>query len=163
MSATALDLIAATTRLGPQFAPLLPTYLPTVLRLLCRTNKLYIARASATLISIIVHTHLPDVVKYMVSEWRLESGKSSSFRERAAEALSCILGVGNDAGLQIDKDTLDKRIEDLEWMIKTGATDREPKVRAEMKKCWEAYKTVWPDRVARWAVEKTSPMCYYRR
>ncbi|KAM0791723.1 hypothetical protein ACM66B_003992 [Microbotryomycetes sp. NB124-2] len=162
LSGTALDLIAATTRLGAHFQPLASTYLPVVLRLLCRTNKLYIARASATVTSIILHTHLIDVLKFIALEWRAESGKSSSFREKAAEALSCILGCSTAAsatvtgvnGLQVDKDALVKRIDELEWLIKVGATDREPKVRAEMKKCWEVYKVTWPERVASF----TAPM-----
>lgn len=48
----------------------------------------------------------------------------------------------------VNRDTLDKRIDELEWVIKVGATDREPKVRAEIKKCWEVYKSLWPERVA---------------
>ncbi|KAK4050626.1 hypothetical protein OIV83_003352 [Microbotryomycetes sp. JL201] len=163
LSGTALDLIAATTRLGSQFQPLMSTYLPVILRLLCRTNKLYIARASATVTSIILHTHLIDVLKFIAQEWRAESGKSSSFREKAAEAIACMLGSSTAPistattatnGLQVEKDALEKRIDDLEWLIKVGATDREPKVRAEMKKCWEVYKITWPERVASF----TAPM-----
>lgn len=66
LSSSTLDLLASITRLGHAFAPLLPLYLPALLRLLCRTNKLYIARASSTLQSIIAHTHLPDILKFVV-------------------------------------------------------------------------------------------------
>lgn len=135
------------TRLSTHFQPLLHIYLPTILRLLCRTNKLYITRASACLNSIITHTRLlGDVLKHIVAEWRAEAGKSSSFREKCAEALGVMLGT-TDAAFVVDKESLERRMEDLEWVIRIGATDREPKVRSEIKKCWEAYKGLWPERV----------------
>lgn len=57
--------------------------------------------------------------------------------------------LGADTGvLAVDRDQLDKRVGELEWLIKTGAVGREPAVRADMKKCWEVYKREWPDRVA---------------
>lgn len=139
--------MAACTRLGHAFQPLVTPYLPTILRLFCRTNKLYIARALACVQSIIIHTHLGDVLKYIVIEWKAESGKSSSFREKAAEAVGVMLGTSGTECM-VNRDTLDKRIDELEWVIKVGATDREPKVRAEIKKCWEVYKSLWPERVA---------------
>ncbi|KAK4054991.1 hypothetical protein OIO90_003332 [Microbotryomycetes sp. JL221] len=167
LSGTALDLIAATTRLGSHFQSILSTYFPVVLRLLCRTNKLYIARASACVTSIILHTKLVDIVKFITQEWKSEAGKSSSFREKAAEAISCVLGCSTGGSkttaaattaqtgeLQIDREQLEKRIEDLEWLIKHGATDRESKVRSEMKKCWDVYRVTWPERVASF----TAPM-----
>lgn len=86
------------------------------------------------------------MLKYIVIEWKIEPGKSSSFREKAAEALSVALGVGGDE-LMIEKEGFERRMEELEWMIRTGATDREAKVRTEIKKCWEVYKTTWPERV----------------
>ncbi|GAA5862293.1 hypothetical protein JCM1840_001712 [Sporobolomyces johnsonii] len=146
LSGTTLDLIASSTRLGAQFAPLLPLYLPTLLRLLCRTNKLYISRSASTIASIIKNTKLGDVLRFIAHEWHLEAGKSSSFREKAAESVSIMLGT-EGVEMLIEKEALDRRIEDLEWIIKTGATDREPKVRAEMKKCWQVYQREWPERV----------------
>lgn len=57
-----------------------------------------------------------------------------------------MLGVGAE-DMVLDKETMERRMEELEWIIKTGATDREAKVRGEIKKCWEVYKKVWPERV----------------
>ncbi|KDE09841.1 hypothetical protein MVLG_00239 [Microbotryum lychnidis-dioicae p1A1 Lamole] len=153
LSASTLDLISSCTRLHGQFQPLLSTYLPPLLRLFCRTNKLYISRALSVLHDIIRHTLLVDILKFIVIEWKLESGKSSSFRIAAAEAVSAVLGAGT-AELVVPKEALDKRVEEIEWVIRTGATDREAKVRGEIKKCWEVYKREWPDRVAQF----TAPM-----
>lgn len=146
LSATTLDLLASITRLGPAFAPLLPVYLPPLLKLLCRTNKLYISRAQSTLSSILAHTHLVDILKYMVSEWKAESGKSTSYRIGASELLFAILLAVKNG--EIEKESMEKRIVELEWIIKTGATDREAKVRGEIKKSWEIYKVQWSERVS---------------
>jgi hypothetical protein len=66
-----------------------------------------------------------------------------------AEALGVMLGVEAEE-MAVEKDALERRMEDLEWIIRTGATDREAKVRGEIKKCWEVYKRVWPERVAQY-------------
>ncbi|GAA5851983.1 hypothetical protein JCM5353_005263 [Sporobolomyces roseus] len=149
LSGSTLDLMGSSTRLGPQFAPLLPLYLPTLLRLLCRTNKLYISRSATTIISIIKNTKLVDVLRFIVGEWQSESGKSATFREKAAEMTAYLLSPGPGGELPIEKEVLDRRVEELEWIIKTAAVDRDAKVRAEAKKCWEVYKREWPERVAR--------------
>ncbi|KAL8278817.1 hypothetical protein RQP46_008886 [Phenoliferia psychrophenolica] len=149
LSASTLDLFASMTRLGPAFAPLLPLYLPALLRLLCRTNKLYITRASSTLLSIILHTRLPDILRFIVQEWKNEAGKSASFRLAAVEAVLAMIGGEGATGEGIagGKDGLERRVDELEWVVKTAATDREPKVRATAKSMWEVYKQVWPERV----------------
>ncbi|GAA5884748.1 hypothetical protein JCM16303_005258 [Sporobolomyces ruberrimus] len=128
LSGSTLDLIGSSTRLGPQFAPLLPLYLPTLLRLLCRTNKLYINRSTLTITSIVKNTKLVDVLRYIVGEWQGESGKSASFREKAAELTAYILSSGPGGELQMDKEVLDRRVEELEWIIKTAAVDRDAKL-----------------------------------
>ncbi|GAA6009998.1 hypothetical protein JCM10207_007512 [Rhodosporidiobolus poonsookiae] len=160
LSGTALELVASCTRLGAHFAALLHCYLPTVLRLLAKPNKVYITRAASCLSSIIKNTHLADVIKYIVLEWRNEAGKSATFREQAAGAVALILGV--DGGeLLVDKEHLARRVEDLEWVIKTGATGREVTVRADMKKCWEVYKREWPERVASFTAPMTPTIRKY--
>ncbi|TNY24308.1 clasp N terminal-domain-containing protein [Rhodotorula diobovata] len=147
LSGTTLELVASCTRLGPHFAALLSLYLPTLLRLFARPNKVYVTRSASCIASIIRNTRLADVVRFIALEWRNEPGKSASFREQAATALAIALGADGDA-LTVDKEGLERRIDDLEWLIKTGATGREAGVRAEMKKCWEVYKREWPERVA---------------
>ena len=131
LSGTALELVASCTRLGPQFEPLLPIYLPPILRLFGRPNKVYTTRAAATVASIVKNTRLAKCLQYLVVEWRSEAGKSASFREHAAATVALMLGT--DAGaLAVDKDALERRIQDLEWVI---------------KKCWLVYKREWPERV----------------
>lgn len=146
LSATTLLLLSSLTRLGPSFAPLLPLFLPPLLRLLCRTNKLYLSRAASTLSSIVVHTRLPEILKFVVGEWKAEGGKSASYRTGATAVVLSMLEGGEE--MAVEKDGIERRMDELEWVIRTGATDKEQKVRAEIKKVWERYKREWPERVA---------------
>ncbi|GAA5987319.1 hypothetical protein JCM10908_001907 [Rhodotorula pacifica] len=146
LSGTALELIASCTRLGPSFAPLLPLYLPPILRLFGRPNKVYTTRSASTVLSIVKNTRLVEVLRYVVLEWRAEAGKSASFREHAAATVAAMMGTESGT-LAVEKELLERRIDELEWVIKTGATGREPSVRSDMKKCWEVYKREWPERV----------------
>ncbi|KAM0748266.1 hypothetical protein T439DRAFT_349587 [Meredithblackwellia eburnea MCA 4105] len=145
LSSTTLDVMSSATRLGSSFHPLLPHYLPTILRLLCRTNKLYISRATSTLISIVIHTELSDILKYIVAEWKLEGGKSSSYRISAMEVVLAFFPEGEPLG---GKENLDRRVEDIEWIVRQSVTDRESKVRSGCKKLWEYYRSIWDERVA---------------
>ncbi|BGP33245.1 hypothetical protein JCM10296v2_005039 [Rhodotorula toruloides] len=160
LSGTALEMVASCTRLGPSFAPLLAVYLPSVLRLFARPNKVYVTRAASTAASIIRNTRLGEVLRFIVLEWRNEGGKSASFREQAAAAVAVVLGC-DTGSLAVEKDSLERRIEDLEWVIKTGAVGREVTVRADMKKCWEVYRREWPDRVASFTAPMTPTIRKY--
>lgn len=44
---------------------------------------------------------------------------------------------------------IEGRMDEVEWLLKHVATDREAKARAEAKKVWEVYKETWPERVQR--------------
>ncbi|GAA5941988.1 hypothetical protein JCM1841_003852 [Sporobolomyces salmonicolor] len=101
---------------------------------------------ASTIASLIKNTKLGEVLRFIAHEWHLEAGKSSSFREKAAKSVTIMLGA-EGVEMLIEKGALDRRIEDLEWIIKTRATDRESKVRAEMKKCGQVYQREWPERV----------------
>ncbi|BGP25698.1 hypothetical protein Rt10032_c06g2886 [Rhodotorula toruloides] len=160
LSGTALEMVASCTRLGPSFAPLLAVYLPSVLRLFARPNKVYVSRAASTAASIIRNTRLGEVLRFIVLEWRNEGGKSASFREQAAAAVAVMLGC-DTGSLAVEKESLERRIEDLEWVIKTGAVGREVTVRADMKKCWEVYRREWPDRVASFTAPMTPTIRKY--
>ncbi|GAA5864833.1 hypothetical protein JCM8547_009245 [Rhodosporidiobolus lusitaniae] len=160
LSGTTLELVASCTRLGSHFAGLLPAYLPTVLRLYAKPNKVYVTRAASTVSSIVKNTRLAEVLRYIVTEWRNEAGKSAAFREQAAAAVVVMLGA--DSGvLAVEKEHLEKRMADLEWLIKTGATGREATVRADMKKCWEVYKREWPERVQQFTAPMTPTIRKY--
>jgi len=127
------------------FSPLLAPYGPPLLRLLCRTNKLYIQRASATLTAIITHTKPVALASHIANEWKHEGGKSASYRIACSELLVALV----NAAIEDDdfKAKLEPKMDEVEWLLKQAATDREAKARAEAKKVWDLYKQTWPERV----------------
>jgi hypothetical protein len=138
LSASTLDLFTAVTVLGPAFQPLLHFYTPTLVRLLGRTNKLYVARASACLSAIIQNTRLSQILPY------IEEGmhdKAASTRFGCVEALALCF-------VHVEKAALErKHISQIDEMIRRGATDKEVKTRELARQTWETYKKMWPDRV----------------
>lgn len=142
MSGAALDLLAAATRLGPAYAPLLHTYASHITRLLARTNKLYISRAQDCLTSIIRNTRLASLFPYLREAM---DDKSGSMRRAVAEVT--LLALQGDH-MTVDKVELERRyLPDVEQLVRKGAVDREVKVREAAKAIWSIYRKAWPTRV----------------
>jgi hypothetical protein len=163
LSGTTLDLLSSLTRLSTHFASLLPSYLPPLLRLLCRTNKLYISRTLAALQSIIKNTKLPSILDHIVTEWRGEGGKSASYRIGASELILTMLGGGAGGEVVVEKEFVEQKwLDELEWCIRTGATDKEVKVRAVIKSIWDTYSREWPERVTSFVALSISITQHFR-
>lgn len=150
LSASALLFISSATRLGHAFFPLLPLYLPSILRLLSRTNKLYISRATACLLAIIRNTRLATVVPHL-REGMEE--KALSHRRGCVEGMLCALGGSEpdqQGGVVVDREVLERRyLDDVEKIIKVGATDKDTEVRKIAKRIWEIYRVEFGTRVAK--------------
>lgn len=147
--------LSAATRLGQSFSPLVFLYLPHIIRLLSRTNKLYISRATACLLVVISNTRLAGVIPYL-REGMLE--KSPSHRKGCMSGLLCALG-GPDPlspvskikyeGMTVDRDIVHKKyLDDVETCIRIGARDKDIEIRKIAKKCWEIYRSEFSERVA---------------
>ena len=144
-------MISSLTRLSTAFQPLLAPYLPPLLRLLSRTNKLYISRTLTTLRAIIRNTRIPEILRYITAEWKAEGGKSASFRIAASEIILDCLGAGK--GVVLEREALDRKyVEEIEWVVRIAATDKEVKVRALVKVIWELYQQEWPERVSKFVL-----------
>lgn len=125
-------------RLGCRFAPFVGVFLPPLLQLCARTNKVAQKRAEKTLHLICQHCHLPQVIPYFVNA--LED-KSSSLRTSAAECLVIVLQFCDAARLQ-------KRVADVEKAIQVLATDAHPQARALCRQLYGLYAGVWSSRAA---------------
>lgn len=165
LSATALEVLSATARLGPLWESLIPLYIPSVVKLLGRANKLYVTRASGTLRSLIRNTRCSGLVAVLAPG--IDS-PSLTVRLGCAEAVLCCLGgtpekdtAGSEEwekvareGLGVEKGGLDKKNglalgpNGIEGLVKKGGADRDPKVRSMCKRVWEIYRREWPDRAA---------------
>jgi hypothetical protein len=129
--------MSAATLVGPSFQPLLHFYMPALVKLLGRTNKLYISRTQACLTAIIQNTRLATVVPYL-AEGMLD--KTATARYGCVEALALCL-------VHIDKAALERKyLSHIEEVIRRGATDKEVKTREVAKQVWETFKGFWPER-----------------
>jgi hypothetical protein len=144
LSGTAVDLVGSITRLGPAFAPLVPLYVPTIIRLLGKANKVYVARAQNALTAIARNTRLASVIPQLAS---FSEDKSNTIRGGCVECLYLLLCGGDNGAPLADKHALERWLSELEKMIRKGATDREVRVRELCKKIWECYRKLWPERI----------------
>lgn len=138
LSGTAGDLLnSIAPRLAERFEPLVPVFVPTLLLICARTNKVAVKRAEKTLYFVVKHCRPPSVVPYLKEAVK---DKGQGLRAVAAGTLVLVLEF-------TDKDRLARRVADIEASIKSGATDSNPEVRQTTKRLFELYVAVWPERV----------------
>ncbi|KAH7913878.1 clasp N terminal-domain-containing protein [Hygrophoropsis aurantiaca] len=141
LSGPAIELVdALATGLGSSFEPLLHVFVPTLLNLFSRTNKVFTTRAKACMLVVIEHTQLPGILPYLVDA--LSRSKSPSPRLTATECVLACLNCFNPPDLE--KDSRARLIEDV---IRATARDASADVRKASKRVFEAYKALMPSRV----------------
>ncbi|KAM5531639.1 hypothetical protein V8D89_014691 [Ganoderma adspersum] len=140
LSGAATDLVTtATTALGSAFEPLVPHYLPTLLILCTRTNKVFLNRAKACIATLVEYTHAPAIIHY--SSLSI-SDKSVSLRLAAAETMLLCLKGFNPPDLEKEA-----RAKEIEATIRATAVDASAEVRKVGRKIFDAYKILLPRRV----------------
>jgi len=138
LSATVLELLTSMiSRLDRNFEPLMQVFIPSVLKLCTRTNKLYITRARNILDTITGQTSLTSIIPYFQGCW---DDKSTTLRVAAAESMIASLKKFNPPDLL-------RYIPQVETAILTAAVDKDPTVRSAARKMFECYKALWPERV----------------
>ncbi|KZT19891.1 hypothetical protein NEOLEDRAFT_1158896 [Neolentinus lepideus HHB14362 ss-1] len=142
LSGCAADVIGlAASGLGRSFEPLLLSFLPALLTLCTRPNKLFINRARSSILLIIEHTQIPSILSFLVSSLK---EKSVSLRLAAIE---CVLACLNSFDPQdLEKDA---RAKEIETAIKLTATDPSAEVRKASRRVFETYKVLFEHRVER--------------
>lgn len=142
LSGSAIELMnALLAGLGSSFEPLVSLFMPTLLGLCGRTNKVFTSRAKACILAVIENTQLPSILPYLADSL---TQKSAFLRLVAAEGVLACLNCFNPP--DIEKDTRARLIEDI---IKLTARDASADVRRAGKMIFEAYKALLPDRVER--------------
>ena len=143
LSGAAIDLVSlSAAELGDHFDPLLPVFIPTVLLLCTRTNKVFLNRGRACLHTIISSTQSPAVLPLLVHNVK---DKSVALRQTVAEAAVTFLNSVNP--LVLEKEA---RARDVETLIRVTATDANADIRRLGRQLFEAYKLLLPQRVARY-------------
>lgn len=140
LSGTAADVLnSIAPRLGERFDPLVSLYVPPLLLICARTNKVAFKRAEKCLHMIAKHCKLPSTLTLLKEACK---DKVANLRFVAVTTVTLLL---QHAG----KDKLNRRVVDLETIIHITATDSNAEVRHSSKRLFEKYVTMWPDRVGR--------------
>lgn len=139
LSGVSTDLLQTMApRLASHFAPLVLVYLPPLVRLLARPNKVYFKRAERCLATIIQHCHLPIILTHL----RIGLDDRSDQCKRAS-------GIGIETTL-VHWDGPrwhEKDLDVLEDCVRKMATDRDSEVRKTGKRVWAQFCELWPERV----------------
>lgn len=138
VSGTAIDLMnSVAPRLADRFEALVPIFVPSLLTICGRTNKVALGRAKKTLLLIAKHCRLASLLP-LLREASKE--KVPTLRVAAVETASVLVEC-------IDLARANKRVTDVETMVKGCATDSNPEVRQLSKRLFSAYVERWPERV----------------
>jgi hypothetical protein len=138
----AIDLLAsAAAGLGREFEQLLTLFMPPLLALCGRTNKVVINRARICITTIIESTQLASVLPYFLQNIK---DKSASLRLIVAEGTLACLNSCNPPDLERES-----RARDVESIIRGTARDANADVRKLSRKIFECYKILFPGRVDR--------------
>lgn len=140
LSAAPLDLLTSVAAgLGSEFEPVLSIFMPPLLALCGRTNKVVINRAKVAIMTIIENCQLAGVLTHFLNNIK---DKSASLRVIIAEGTLAVLNSCNPPDLE--KET---RAREVEAIIKGTARDANADVRKISRKIFESYKILLPHRV----------------
>ncbi|CAG8586241.1 8660_t:CDS:2, partial [Acaulospora morrowiae] len=132
LSGTATELLEELAKvLGQKFEMFSDVYVPAILKLCTRANKIFVSRAQKCMVTIIRDCQLPNLIPKFKDSMQ---GQSKTLRTCVAEFVLISIEV-NEVG------NLNNYISDLEWLIREGAIDSTPAVRSTTKKTFEIYKT----------------------
>lgn len=140
---TALDMLTSVANgLGHDFDQLMPLFMPTLLNVCGRTNKVVINRARGVILSIIESTQLASILSFFVQNIK---DKAATLRLVVAEGTLACLNSCNPPDLEKEA-----RARDIEAIIRGSARDANPEVRKVSRKIFESYKLLLPSRVERY-------------
>lgn len=141
LSGTAVELLTVIgARLGAKFEPLIPLYIPAVLKLCTRSGKIYVNRAQNCLKLFAAYCRVPSLVTLLKESI---DDKSVTLRFAVTDALHDLLSTSVRDGLP----RKGKWVEDVEIIIKTAATDASPETRKMCRRAYVSYAQLWPERV----------------
>lgn len=142
LSGAALDTIGKLAScLNADFEPLMSLFLPGLLLLSGRTNKVVAARAKACILTIIDATQLPGVLTHLAN---FVKDKSPTIRLVVAEGTLSCLKCFNPPDLE--KEIFSRSIENI---IRSAVRDANADIRRVGKDIFQSYKVLLPRRVER--------------
>ena len=143
MSKTACELIEVSAKqLGGQFEVLADIYVPVLLKLCNRPNKVFMTAADKCVLTIVRHTPSSRLIPLFIDALR-----SSSKRLRELAIVYIKFSITENV-----KEDLDRFAADLQSCLKDALTDASESVRSSARECFAVYCETWLDRAKRQAM-----------
>ncbi|EKM80885.1 hypothetical protein AGABI1DRAFT_112600 [Agaricus bisporus var. burnettii JB137-S8] len=140
LSGPAIDVVnALALGLSTGFEPLMSLFLPSLIVLCGRANKVVVARAKACILSIIGITQLPGILLHLA---RFVKDKTPTIRLIVAEGTLQCLKCFNPPDLE--KEVYAREVENI---MRNAARDANADVRKVGKEIFETYKVLLPHKV----------------
>ncbi|KAL5476492.1 hypothetical protein ACEPAI_3349 [Sanghuangporus weigelae] len=154
LSGAATDVLTSlVTHLQRTFEALIPHFVPTLLTLAARSNKIFIARAKACLLAIVESCQSPAILPLLR---HAISDKSVALRLTVVDLVVACLNCFNPPDLEAPN-----RAEGIEVVIRATARDPNADIRKSSRKAFEAYKILFPSRVNAFVAPLTPTMRKY--
>jgi hypothetical protein len=126
--------------LRDRFDALAELFIPPLLRLCTRANKVFVTCAHNTLKSLIEYAGVQSIVPLLLESM---SSPSKTLRTCSAECLFHVLQVNSEQKLE-------NYVEAIESMIRQGSIDQISDVRSMSKKSFDLYKAKFPNRLTKY-------------
>lgn len=114
-------------------------YVPPLLLICSRTNKVALKRAEKCLRLIAKHCRLASTIPFL----------RDACKDKVANLRAVSVANANVLLLHAGRERLGKKVADLECIIRNTATDSSSEVRHSSKELFESYVRTWPERVER--------------
>jgi hypothetical protein len=150
LSGVATDLVQTLApRLGHSFVPLVSVYMPVLVTLLGRPNKVFLKRAEKCVSTIITHCQLPNILM------ELRRGLTD-------DAATCRRGCSAGLLRALDEWPAEvfgpRGVQVIEEALRKVGTDKDPEVRATGKKIYVRYCAIWPERIDEYVAAPSGPI-----
>lgn len=139
LSGVATDFLTSMApRLSNHFHPLTPLYIPPLIRLLARPNKVYLRRAEKCVMTILTHCPAPGLIGSI--KVGIED-KNEACRRSCGAALEKMMREWSRELIGA------KGVVELESAMRRMATEKDAEVRKIGKRMWAVYEAKWPERI----------------
>jgi len=138
LSGTTTDLLEQLAiHLKRSYEPLSDGFLPHIMKLFTRSNKLFVSRAIKCVSTIIQHAKIPRAIPHFCKAIT-KPDPNKQMRMGAAQCLTSSIEFNATSDLE-------HHLKIIENAIQVGAMDPAPEVREVVRKCFEMYKKQLPE------------------
>jgi hypothetical protein len=123
------------TQMGAAFDPLVELFVPALIRVTSRANKVFVTRAQKALLSIVDGVASPRLLA------RFLDGMSNANKNLRAGCITCMLRILR----QFNETAASDASGDIEAALRLGLVDADASVRDTSRQMYHLYRTLCPD------------------